>query len=231
MPQAALPLLFAAALLLCASPARALSFEEAAKDPDPTARYLIYLHGDIVESQGKTGASPRYGEYRYDDIVKYFEDRGLTVVEEVRGKVNPSRYAARVTDEIRRLMAGGVPAGSITVCGFSKGGLIALLVASSLHQPDLRFAILAGCSRGLRTGQYQHFLDAKRGARLTGRVFSVYATSDLEAGSCQAAKEQHTGPGLVFKELAVLSSRGHGLFYLALPQWIDPVAAFALGGE
>ena len=231
MPKAALPLLLAAALLLCAAPGRAQSFEAAAKHPDPTARYLIYLHGEIVETQGKEAVSPRYGAYRYDDIVKHFEDRGLTVVEEVRGAVNPARYAARVTAEIRRLTAGGVPADNITVAGFSKGGLIALLAASSLQLPDLRFVILAGCSRGLREAPYQHFLKTKRGARLSGRVLSIYATGDLEAGSCQAAAGQHSGPGLAFREMAVRNSRGHVLFYLPLPQWTGPVAAFALGGE
>ncbi|MEF2229930.1 MAG: hypothetical protein V3571_03295 [Pseudodesulfovibrio sp.] len=231
MPAPVLALLLAAALLLPAAPASALSFEQAAQRPDVAAKYLIYLHGAIVETQGKTAVSPRYGVYHYDDIVKHFETRGLTVIEEVRGNVNPNRYAARVTDEVRRLMAGGVPAGSITVAGFSKGGLIALLVASSLGIPELRFAILAGCSRGLRNGPFEQFLRTKRGARLSGRVLSVYAVGDLEAGSCSAAAGQHAGPGLTFREMTLRSNRGHGLFYVALPQWADPVAAFALGGE
>jgi len=231
MSRTILQLIIAAALLALPRSAAALSFEKALVHPDVSAKYLIYLHGAIVETQGKNAASRRYGVYRYDDLVAWFEDRGLTVIEEVRGQVNPNRYADRVAGEVRALMAKGVPAANITVAGFSKGGYIALLAASSLNLPDARFVILAGCGRGRTDAPYQQFLKHKRGARLAGHLLSVYAVSDLEAGSCAQARGQHKGPGLTFNELALRSNRGHGLFYVPLPQWAQPVAAFALGGS
>ncbi|WP_419786344.1 hypothetical protein [Pseudodesulfovibrio sp.] len=231
MSRTVFSIILAAVLLALPGNAAAISFEQALASPDPTAKYFIYLHGEIIEAQGKNAVSPRYGAYHYDDIINYFADRGLVVVEEVRGKVNEHRYAVRVTEEVRGLMANGVPPENITVAGFSKGGLIALLVASSLNQPRVHFVILAGCARGLRPSAYTQFLKVKRGARLQGKLLSIYATSDLEAGSCAEAKAQHTGPGLAFSELPLRSKLGHGLFYRALPQWAQPVAAFALIGN
>jgi len=231
MSRTFLPLLLIAALLGLPRSAAAISFEKALVHPDASAAYLIYLHGAIVETQGKNAVSKRYGVYRYDDIVHYFEDRGLTVIEEVRGQVNPNRYADRVVREVRGLMAKGVPAANITVAGFSKGGYITLLVASSLNQPDARFVVLAGCGRGRNATSYQQFLQHKRGARLSGRLLSVYAVSDLEAGSCAQACGQHQGAGLRFNELVLRSNRGHGLFYVPLPEWAERVAAFALNGH
>ena len=220
-----------AALLFLPATAGAVSFDQAVKDADPSAKYLVYLPGEIVEEQGRDAVSPRYGAYKYDEIVKHFEDRGLVVIEDLRGRVNPNRYASWLVTQLHRLKARGVPSSSITVAGFSKGGFIALLVASSLNDPNMQYVIMAGCGRGMAGGQFQHFLKTKRGNRLTGRILSLYAASDLEAGSCRPALEQVTGKGVAFRETPLRSSRGHGLFYVPLPQWINPAALFALEGK
>lgn len=220
-----------AAVLLLPSTAWSISFDQAVKSADPTAKYLVYLHGAILETKGKNATSPRYGTYRYDDIVKHFEDRGLVVVEEVRGKVDPNRYASRVVKQVRRLTARGVPSANITVAGFSKGGFITLLVASSMNDADMKFVILAGCGRGNTARSFERFLKSRRGSRLKGHLFSLYATSDLEAGSCTPAIEQAKGQGLTFQETRIKDNRGHGVFYAPLPRWINPVALFAKGGK
>ena len=124
-----------------------------------------------------------------------------------------------------------MPSSNITVAGFSKGGFIALLVASSLNDSAVQYVIMAGCGRGLTPGPFQHFLKTKRGSRLQGRILSLYAGSDLEAGSCRPAIDQVTGQGVAFGETRIRSSRGHGVFYVPLPQWINPVAVFALEGK
>lgn len=111
-------------IILMASPAWATSFKEVLRTADPQARYLFYLHGDIMETQGKGASSPRYGVYLYDHIIEHYEDRGLVAIEEVRPKVNPVKYAAKIVTQIRQLMAAGVPAGHITVAGFSKGDIL-----------------------------------------------------------------------------------------------------------
>lgn len=224
-------ILTALSLLLLAVPARAASFAQVMKDADPQAKYLFYLHGAIVEQQGKNATSPRYGVYLYDRIIEHFEDRGLVVIDEVRGKTNPNKYSSTITQQVRRLLAAGVPPINITVAGFSKGGYIALLVASSLQVSEVGYVIMAGCGRGKFGQSFDRFLKKKRGARLKGRILSIYATSDLDAGSCRPAIEQSSGKGLQFRETRVKTVKGHGLFYQPRPEWINPVAIFAKGGR
>lgn len=216
-------------MLLTSFPAKAISFDEAIKHVDPQGKYFFYLHGAIVETKGKDAVDPRYGAYKYDSIIKHFEDRGLIVIEEIRGKVNPARYASKIVMQVRRLMAAGVPAGNICVTGFSKGGHIALLVASSLNDPGVVYVIMAGCGKGRTERSFNMFLGKKRGARLKGRMLSIYAGSDLDAGSCQKAFDQSSGDGLIFKEIRLKSTKGHGEFYQPRPQWVNPAAIWAKG--
>lgn len=214
-------------MVFLATPAWSMSFDEVRKNAAPQSKYFFYLHGAILETQGKQATSPRYGVYHYDRIISHFEDRGLVVIEEVRPKVNPARYAAKIVTQIRQLMAMGVPAANITVGGFSKGGHITLLVASSLGNPDVGYVIMAGCGRGQVGRSFKMFLEQKRGARLKGHIFSIYASSDLDAGSCSPAIEQASGDGLTFRETRIKSNKGHGLFYQPRPEWVEPVARFA----
>lgn len=217
--------------LLASGTAWAAPFKEVLLEANPQDKYLFYLHGAIMETQGKAATSPRYGVYLYDRIIEHYEDRGLTVIEEVRPKVNPTQYAAKIVTQIRQLMAAGVPAGHITVAGFSKGGYITLLVASSLGNPDVGYVIMAGCGKGKVGFGFEQFLKHNRGARLKGRIYSIYAGSDLDAQSCRAAVEQSSGEGLVFRENRIKSGKGHGLFYQPRPEWVEPTAIFAKGGR
>jgi len=219
------------ALLLSAPTAQAISFDKAMKKVSPQAKYLFYLHGDIMEKEGKNAVSARYGPYLYDRIIEHFEDRGLIVIEEVRGPVNPNKYASRIVMQVRRLMAAGVPAGNICVAGFSKGGYITLLVASSLGDPGVAYVVMAGCGKGKSAYAFDQFLKKKRGARLKGRLFSIFAGSDLDAGSCRPAFEQAPGDGFVFRETRIKTGKGHGLFYQPRPEWVAPVAIWAKGGR
>lgn len=47
-------------------------------------KYVFYLHGAIVESQGADAVSPPFGAYRYNDIVEAFRKEGFIVKSEVR---------------------------------------------------------------------------------------------------------------------------------------------------
>lgn len=217
--------------LLLATPSMAAPFESVLKSATPGKKYFFYIHGETMEKQGRNASSPRYGVYRYDDIVRHFEDRGLVVVEEVRGKTNANRYAAKIVMQIRQLEARGVPGSNITVAGFSRGGHIALLVASSLGDPSVGYVIMAGCGRNTKAFEYEQFLKRKRGSRLRGRILSIYASSDMEAGSCRRAVSQAPGNGVAFRERVIKSGKGHGLFFQPRPEWITPAALFATGGR
>ena len=226
------PVLVALLFAFLAAPARpcaAMTLAEALENVDPAASYLIYLHGGVADEQGVIAESPQHGPYGFDRIVEHFEDRGLTVVAEVRQGTNANRAASDVVMQVRRLMAAGVPPSRITVAGFSEGGFIALLVASSLHNPHVKYVVMAGCGRGRSARPFERFLGSKRGARLKGNLFSIYAASDLDAGSCSRAAQQASGEGFVFREQQIRSLKGHGVFYQPRPEWVNPVAIFAKG--
>ena len=52
--------------------------------PNPAARYLIYLHGSIIQTQGRRPTHPDYGVYEYDEILDALAARGFQVISEAR---------------------------------------------------------------------------------------------------------------------------------------------------
>ena len=222
-------LLAALALLVCAcastsTTARRHIVQDVPATIDPTARYLFHMHGSIVEDLGPN-AQGRYGQYRYHWTIEALADRGFVVISEVRPRTQVLTYATRVAGQVAKLRAAGVPADHITVTGISKGGDITVLTTALIGDPNVRFAVMAGCGRldvfnvagGLRT----------LGRRPQGRVLSIYDRQDTEAGSC--ARFFTETPGLTFKETVLDVGRGHALFYTPEPVWLDRVVEFAMG--
>lgn len=182
---------------------------------DPAGRYLIYLHGRILEVQGRNAVSPEFGRYEYDAILKALADKGLVVISEVRGGDAGPAYAKKVAGQVRRLMAGGVPASHITVAGFSKGGSLARATSAELGNPSVNFVIMAGCGRGAA--------EPSAAGRLKGRMLSLYDASDEMAGSCRRL----FAPGMQTKEVKLTTGLRHGLFFRPRPEWLDLAADWA----
>jgi dienelactone hydrolase len=95
--------------------------------------------------QGRDAVSPDFGRYEYDAILGALADKGLVVISELRGRDTPMTYASKVVAQVRKLTAAGVPAGHVTVAGFSKGGVLARATAAELQDPAVNFVIMAGC--------------------------------------------------------------------------------------
>jgi pimeloyl-ACP methyl ester carboxylesterase len=194
---------------------------------DPAGRYLFYLHGAWIERYGVDHPHPRHGPYQYAEIVQALTNRGFVVISEARrGEINVSAYAKKVTAQVRRLLEAGVSPSHVSVIGHSKGGQIALLTASELHQEGLNFVIMAGCgSPGSGFGRsYESFLET-RAARLRGRMLSLYDASDRVAGSCRRAFDR--APDLKSEERVLETGRGHALFYTPSSIWVDEVVAWS----
>src|SRR6266540_3374144 len=186
---------------------------------DPQGRYVLYLHGRILEEQGREAVSPDFGRYEYDAVLGALADRAFTVIGEVRTRGTGPEYARRVAGQVRRLLAAGVPPGNVTVLGASKGGWLTLLTAAEVGEYEVRYAVLAGC--GSTT--------VELGPRLRGRILSVYDEQDRFRPSCQATFE-HAPRLRGRKEVVVHTGLDHGLLYTPRPEWLDPVTEWVRAG-
>jgi len=180
---------------------------------DPSARYLIYLHGGIVEEQGMQPIHPRFGSYDYAGILKAFADRGFVVISEARPRgTRPDVFAEHVAEQVHTLLDRGVPEEHITVVGFSKGGVIALLASAQVGRDDVNWIIQAGCGRWIE--RMPDFVPA-------GHILSQIDRADDIAANCQeaAARMADRTP---FTETELDVGEGHGTFYTVRPEWFEP---------
>ena len=213
-----------AVVILCGattvSPARAT--EPAYGMPvtiDPAASYLFFHHNYYVETKGAEG------DCKYYDILKAFSAKGFTVISEIRPKDSPViDFGKKAADDVRKLLAAGVPAEKITVAGHSKGGVITLQVAAQLENPKINYAILAGCGiKGLEKG----YPDL---GRLKGNFLSLYAASDKIAGSCGPAFGQGRS-GFSAREIVLDNPAGHQLFFKPADAWLEPLSGWLQQGK
>lgn len=179
-----------------------------------TANYLFFFHNYYVETKGPDG------DCKYYEILKAFADKGFIVISEIRQKdTSVVEYAKKAAADVRKLLDAGVPPEQITVAGHSKGGVITLRVASLLEKPKVNYVVMAGCGIKPLTKAYPDF------GRLKGNFLSIYATSDMVAGSCKEAlslaKEDFSG-----KEIVLESAAGHQLFFKPADVWLEPVVAW-----
>ena len=90
-----------------APPAAGRVLTDVPSPADPQGRYVLYLHGRILEEQGRQAVSPDFGRYEYDAVLRALADRGFTVIAEVRPRGTGPEYAHRVAAQLRRLLEAG----------------------------------------------------------------------------------------------------------------------------
>lgn len=206
-----------------AKPARnqsGLISQDVPNEIDVKARYLFYLHGLIIENEGVRPTSPKFGVYEYQEILDAFKSKGFVVISEPRPKgTDPEQYAAKVVEQVRKLLAAGVPPQSITVVGASRGGGIAMIASTRLKNRRVKFAIMAAC------GDWDVY--KKVGIDLWGAILSVYDSKDDMAGTCTDFFRKSTGISKK-KEVVLKLGMGHGILYRPLKEWVDVVTQWAL---
>jgi hypothetical protein len=184
---------------------------------------MFYLHGKIIEDQGLPAISPEYGEYRYEDILAALRSYGFVVVSERRpANTDAAEYARRVAAQVRQLLGSGVPAGSISVVGASKGAAIAMIVSHLVNDPGVNYVLLGGCNAPT--------IDelTRLGVALSGNVLSIYDSVDTSAGSCEDLFSLSAVGALGrYEELVLDVGTGHGILYEPLPEWIVPTVRWA----
>lgn len=197
-----------------------LILQDVPAEIDLKARYLFYLHGLIIENEGVRPTSPRFGVYEYQEILDTFKSRGFVVISEARPKgTDPEQYAGKVVEQVRRLLAAGVPPQNITVVGASRGGGIAMITSTRLKNRRVKFAIMAAC------GDWDVY--RKVGIDLWGAILSVYDSKDDMAGTCADFFKKSNGISKK-KEVVLKLGLGHGILYRPFKEWVDVVTAWAL---
>jgi glyoxylase-like metal-dependent hydrolase (beta-lactamase superfamily II) len=189
-------------------------------DPDLRARWLIYLHGAIVERQGREAVSPDFGRYEYDAILAELAGRGFEVIAELRPPESGAAFEERLVGQVRRLREAGVPAERILVLGASKGGGLALEAAARLGHPGLSYVTLAGC------WQTQQPL----APALRGRLLAIRDEPDRFQPDCGPLLAAANGLS-AGRELVLHLGVDHGLIYRPLTAWLDAVESWARGGS
>ncbi|HVR98425.1 MAG TPA: alpha/beta hydrolase [Thermoanaerobaculia bacterium] len=190
------------------------------KQIDAKARYVVFLHGKIVEDKGPRPRHERFGVYEYRQILDALAAEGFQVISEARPQgTDIERYAAKVASQVQTLLRAGVPPERVSVVGFSKGGGIAIMVSSRLRNDRVNFVFLAACG-GWIFEQTQ--------VRPSGRVLSIYEASDRGGVSCKPLLDRG-GPGMRKKEIRIETGKEHGAFFQPRPVWLRPLAEWLRG--
>ena len=197
-------------------------FADVPAEVDPGARYLIYLHGAIIETEGVRPTHPRFGVYEYEEILATLAERGFIVISEARpAGTDGMLYADRVVDQVREILVAGVPPDHVTVVGFSKGGGIAIAASSKLANDDVNFVFMAACNP---------WLDSHPEIVARGRLLSIRESSDNLVGSCEGFFGRSPSPH-DHVEIVLELGGGHGAFYRPHPEWVEPVVEWASVGR
>lgn len=185
-------------------------------------RYLFYLHGAIVETQGAKAYSPQFGAYQYEDILAAFRKEGFTVMSEYRKpNTDVKEYAHKVAGEINDLLKKGTMPGNITVVGASKGAMIAQYVSSFLANKDVNYVFLSNCN--------DYNFEANPDISFCGNILSIWEKSDVVGGTCEKYKNRSQLPIPHYKEIMLNTGLQHGYIYKPLPEWVQPTIKWAKG--
>lgn len=176
-------------------------------------KYIYYLHGRIIEMQGKNAVSDEYGKYEFDSIVAALSGPEHIVIAEVRTEnVDIVAYATKVSKEIDSLVKRGVNPIDITVIGASKGAIIASNI-STINLNPINYVLLAG------NNEHQ---EKNNNWKFHGQVLCFYDHSDSIAGANYdywKNKEIYTTK---FEQIELKTHLGHGFLYKPLRDWIVP---------
>ncbi len=191
---------------------------------NPSARYIFFLHGKVVEMHGPNGRHPCFGIYDYHGIVKSFRNRGFVVISEVRPEgTKLDKYARKIVRQIKTLMSYGLSPKQITVVGFLKGSAITLLASPRLKDFGVNFVMMSGCShKGTHVlGRYSKLIDQSVQS-VQGRFLYIYDVSGQKCDVCRRILKNSSAE-VTFKEIMLKNGLGHSIFYRPRRDWIEPV--------
>jgi len=175
---------------------------------DPAAFYVVMI-----------GAS--------EEAAHAVAERDYRVVLQPMPFSEPAPYAAiAVRDNIRLMMARGIPPWQIAVVGAGRGGRLTLEVSALMHLRSIRYVVFGACPNG--GGKNIQRLVDLYSADMIGRILSLVPAR--WTASCQAVFEETTGAGWWERELEGVDTevfeRPDDLWLEQLDGWIREVPKF-----
>lgn len=201
---------------------------ELLQSADPEASYLFYLHAENVDL-AQHGAEDSHGA-----VTEALAEMGFVVATEVRPKTavrnfpnDHQLYARHVAKSVYRLIDRGVPAQQITVAGYARGGLIAMMSAAMLNHPRVNFVLMASCpSDNGRHADKRDFLHQRVAPKLRGRFLSLVDDGDPDFQSCQSLFERSERVEQA-DEVSIYTRQDHAAFLEPRNAWLEPLQAWS----
>ncbi len=193
------------------------------KEVQPGEKYVFYLHGAIIESQGINAVSPYWGRYEYAAILDTLQSYGYNVISEARPQnTDKLEYAGKIAKEISALLASGVSPEHIIVVGASAGGSIAVDISIRVKNSKIKYAVLGVC----RWASWKAYLHENK---LCGNFLSIYESSD-SYGTCE---DYFNDQACIsdYKEIKLKMNNGHGFLYKPYREWVQPLVKWINGQE
>lgn len=185
---------------------------------EQNTRHIIYLHGRIVELQGKAAFSEEHGKYELDSILDALKEANTKVYCELRPEnTKVPAYAQKLSRTIDSMVSSGIAPGNITVIGASKGAIIAA-TTSDLNQQPVNYVLMGGNNTTIEQQNNWHF---------HGRVLCIYDPSDTIAGKNYNYWKARSPQAIAFEQIALNEKLGHGFLYRPLPAWTVPALKWA----
>ncbi|SRX76108.1 alpha/beta hydrolase [Aequorivita antarctica] len=182
-------------------------------------KQIFYIHGRIIEQQGKNAFSEEFGIYELDSIISALKFEKSKVYYEIRKEnVEPRAYAIKISKQIDSLIHVGIKPTNITVIGASKGAIIASNI-SDLNLNPINYVFLAG------NNEYQ---ETNNNWKFHGQVLCIYELSDSIAGKNYDYWKNSENYTTKFEQLELKTNLGHGFLYKPLDVWIKPTKKWIL---
>ncbi len=182
-------------------------------------KYIFYLHGRIIEIQGKNAVSEEFGGYEFDKIVNALKVENSEVIAEVRNEnVDYLEYANKVSKQIDSLINLETKPENITIIGASKGAIIASNI-SNINSNPINYVLLAG------NNDYQ---EEYNDWKFHGQVLCFYDDSDNIAGKNYDYWKNRPNFTSKFEQIKIDKKLGHGFLYKPYKEWIEPTKKWIL---
>jgi hypothetical protein len=178
---------------------------------------VIFLHNAWFEKNKGGEAHQKFGAYDFEGIKTALGGGGQVLALQRGPGADPRMAADELVQQIETLIASGHKPESIKVIGASKGALIAQLASEKLNQPRIRWVLIGGCHNAL----------VAKGdvPKMTGKVLSIYETTDTVAGSCKSYGDL-VDRTETFEEVAISTGNDHGFQFGADQAWISPALSW-----